>query len=329
MSQTESVAVPGRKPKLTAEPGKPETVLTWEFDAPRERVFRAWTDPTLLPQWLGPRNLTMTLEKFEPHTGGSWRYIHTDPEGKTYAFHGVFHEVLAPERIIQTFEFEGLLEPGHVLLETAKFEQLPGGRTRVTTQSVYQSVADRDGMLQSDMETGLDEMYERLGELLAKLRTEEQGQAGFSITRSFDAPRERVWQAWTDAQRLKRWWGAKEFTTPTWQLDLRVGGKYLYCMRSPEGKDYWGTGVYREIVPRERLVFTDSFADAQGNVVPATHYGMGADFPLELLVTVTFEEQRGKTTLTLHHAGMPAGPDGELARQGWNESFDKLADLLR
>ncbi len=97
-------------------------------------------------------------------------------------------------------------------------------------------------------------------------------------------------------------------------------------MRSPDGKDYWSTGVYREIVPLQRIVATDSFADEKGNVVPATHYGMGPDLPLEFLVTVTFEEYQGKTGLTLTHKGFPSGRDSEMASQGWNESFDELAE---
>ncbi|SNQ61713.1 SRPBCC domain-containing protein [Candidatus Methanoperedens nitratireducens] len=95
-----------------------------------------------------------------------WRYIHKDKDGNEYAFHGVYHEVTAPERLIDTFEFEGLPEKGHVTLETAKFEALPGDRTKLTAQVVFQSVADRDGMLQSDMEKGLNESYGRLDELL-------------------------------------------------------------------------------------------------------------------------------------------------------------------
>jgi len=148
------------------------------------------------------------------------------------------------------------------------------------------------------------------------------------IERVFDAPRELVWKAWTEPEHFERWWGPKGFTTPFCKIDLRVGGTFLYCMRSPEGKDYWGTGVYREIVPRERIVCTDSFADEKGNVVPATHYGMNSDMPLEMLVTVTFEEHEGKTKLTLRHAGIPAGADREGANQGWSESFDKLAEYL-
>lgn len=149
------------------------------------------------------------------------------------------------------------------------------------------------------------------------------------ITRIFDAPRELVWKAWTEPEHVMRWWGPKDYTSPACKIDLRVGGKYLFCMRSPEGQDYWSTGVYREIVPLERIVFTDSFADEQGNVVRASHYGMADDFPLELLVTITFQDEGGKTRMTVTHTGLPAGEIREQTKAGWNESFDKLAASLR
>jgi uncharacterized protein YndB with AHSA1/START domain len=150
-----------------------------------------------------------------------------------------------------------------------------------------------------------------------------------TITRIFDAPRERVWKAWTDPEWAKRWWGPEHFTSPVCRIDLRVGGAYLFCMRSPEGQDFWSTGVYSKIVPLERLVCTDSFADEKGNVVPASYYGMESDLPLELQVTVTFEDQGGKTTMTLKHAGFPEGEMREMAAAGWNTSFDKLATSVR
>jgi uncharacterized protein YndB with AHSA1/START domain len=155
---------------VLAEPGRQELRITREFDAARELVFQAFTDPELYVQWLGPRRLTMRLDAFEPRNGGRWRYIHTDDSGHEFAFHGVYHEVRAPERIIDTFEFEGLPEAGHVALETLSLEALPGGRTRLTAQSVFQSVADRDGALQSGMKDGLDESYERLSELLETIK---------------------------------------------------------------------------------------------------------------------------------------------------------------
>jgi uncharacterized protein YndB with AHSA1/START domain len=149
------------------------------------------------------------------------------------------------------------------------------------------------------------------------------------ITRIFDAPRERVWEAWTEPEHLMKWWGPKDFTSPACRMDFRVGGKYLFCMRSPEGKDFWSTGVYKEIVVPERIVCTDCFADEHGNVVPATYYGMGDDFPLENIVTVTFEDHNGKTKMTLKHEGIPAGEMRKLTGMGWNESFDKLSESLK
>jgi uncharacterized protein YndB with AHSA1/START domain len=148
------------------------------------------------------------------------------------------------------------------------------------------------------------------------------------ITRVFDAPREQVWKAWTDPDEIRKWWGPEHFTAPSIESDLQVGGKYLYCMRSPDGQDFWSTGTYREIVPMEKIVATDSFADEQGNVVPASHYGM-SDFPLETVLTVTFEDENGKTKVTLRHIGIPAGEMGEQTEAGWNQSLDKLAATLR
>jgi uncharacterized protein YndB with AHSA1/START domain len=151
---------------IVAEPGKQEMLIIREFDAPRELVFRAFTNPTLYVQWLGPRRGTVTLDVFEPKTNGKWRYLHTDPNGGVSAFHGVYHEVLTPELIINTFEFEGIPEKGHVCLETVRFEEFPGERTRLTAHSIFQSVADRDSMLQSGMEEGAGDSFERLAELL-------------------------------------------------------------------------------------------------------------------------------------------------------------------
>ncbi|HEX7589329.1 MAG TPA: SRPBCC family protein [Anaerolineae bacterium] len=153
---------------VVAEPGKQEIFVTREFDAPRELVFKAFTDAKLYAQWIGPRGLTTTIETFESKSGGRWRYTQKGADGQTHGFHGVNHEVLAPERIIGTFEYEGLPEKGHVVLETAIFEALPDSRTRLKNQSVFQSVADRDGMIQAGMEGGMNESYERLDELLKK-----------------------------------------------------------------------------------------------------------------------------------------------------------------
>ncbi|MBI3166349.1 MAG: SRPBCC family protein [Anaerolineales bacterium] len=154
---------------VTAEPGKQELFITREFDAPRELVYKAHIDPKLYAQWLGPHGYEMILEKFEPVSGGKYRYIHKDKAGNEYGFHGTFH-TMTEKLMIQTFEFEGMPEPGHVTLDTMRLEKLPNDRTRVTIQSVFQSVADRDGMVQSGMETGVREGYERLDEILTGMK---------------------------------------------------------------------------------------------------------------------------------------------------------------
>jgi len=148
------------------------------------------------------------------------------------------------------------------------------------------------------------------------------------ISRTFNAPVKLVWKAWTDPQHLMKWWGPKNFTSPYCKIDFRVGGKYHFCMRSSEGQEFWSTGTYREIVPFKRIVWTDSFADEKGNVIHASALGMGEDFPMELLITLTFEEINGKTKFALLHEGIPAGELTDMTNAGWNESLDKLAETL-
>jgi uncharacterized protein YndB with AHSA1/START domain len=147
-------------------PSEREIHIERIFDAPRDRVFALYTDPALIPEWWGPHGTTTIVDRMEVRTGGAWRFISRDCEGSETAFRGTYREVTPPERIVQTFEWEGM--PGHVSVETAVFEDL-GDRTRVTTTSLFHTAEERDGMLQSGMEKGLNETYERLDALLARL----------------------------------------------------------------------------------------------------------------------------------------------------------------
>lgn len=157
------------KTVVTAEPGKQELFITREFDAPRDLVFRAHTDPELYAQWVGPHGMTMTIDKWDCRDNGSYRFTH-ERDGHTYAFFGVNHEIHSPERIIGTFEFDGLPERGHVIMGKTTFEDLAGGRTKLVHQSVFFSVADRDGMIQSGMERGVNDGYEKLDAIFAKMQ---------------------------------------------------------------------------------------------------------------------------------------------------------------
>lgn len=155
------------KTTITAAPGIPQIIMTRDFDAPRDLVFRAHIDPDLLVQWLGPRDLTTTIDRYEARNGGTWRYTQTDARGNRYGFHGVFHGDPSPDATVQTMEFEGA--PGHVCLQTATLAER-GGATSMRTVLAFQSVEDRDAMIASDMERGVQDSGERLADLLARLQ---------------------------------------------------------------------------------------------------------------------------------------------------------------
>lgn len=151
--------------KVTAEPGVPQILTEREFDAPRDLLYRAFTEPDLLTQWLGPRQYTMKVDRYDLRDGGTYRYLHVSDDGGEHGFHGVFHGEPSLDGIVQTFEYEGV--PGHVSMDTVTFEDR-GGKTVIRTNSVFQSIEDRDGMYQSGMAEGMNEGYDRLEELLAK-----------------------------------------------------------------------------------------------------------------------------------------------------------------
>ena len=148
-------------------PSDREILITREFDGPRDLVFKAMTDPDLIPRWWGPRGYTTTVDKMDVRPGGSWRYVVREPDGRESAFRGEYREIVAPERVVQTFEWEPMA--GHISVDTATFTE-HDGRTLVTTRSLFSSKEDRDGMVQSGMEKGLRETHDRFSELLVALR---------------------------------------------------------------------------------------------------------------------------------------------------------------
>jgi uncharacterized protein YndB with AHSA1/START domain/predicted SnoaL-like aldol condensation-catalyzing enzyme len=149
-----------------SKPSEREVVMTRTFDAPRRLVWMAYTDPKLIPRWWGPRYLTTTVEKMDLKPGGVWRFVSRAPDGGEFGFHGVYREIVPPERIAWTFEFEGM--PGHVSVDTVRLEEHEG-MTRVTVTSLFKTKEDRDGMVASGMESGQTESTERLDELLKTL----------------------------------------------------------------------------------------------------------------------------------------------------------------
>jgi uncharacterized protein YndB with AHSA1/START domain len=156
------------KTEVTAAPGGREVIITRVFDAPKAKVWRAFSEPELVVQWLGPRKYKMEIDKWDMKPGGSYRYLHKGDDGSEFGFHGLIHGIYGQDKVVQTFEFEGLPEPGHVAMDTLLLEE-QDGKTKVTTISVFQTVEDRDGMIQSGMEGGVTEGHERLDELLVKI----------------------------------------------------------------------------------------------------------------------------------------------------------------
>lgn len=178
-----------------------------------------------------------------------------------------------------------------------------------------------ENMIGSQYEKG----FERMNTAFTGL-SENKPSVPIEIVREFDAPREAVWRSWTEPAAFMAWWGGV-YSCPAAKLDPKVGGTYHAAMRSPEGQTFWSTGTYKEVVPMEKLVFSDSFADSTGKVMPASALGIPGDWPLELTCSLSFSEANGKTRMVLRHEGVP-GSDTEMCTMGWNQSFDKLATSL-
>jgi len=147
-----------------------------------------------------------------------------------------------------------------------------------------------------------------------------------TIERKFNLPVATIWKAWSDPESFKKWWGPKEYDCPSCSIDFKVGGKYLASMRSKkDGSEVWSTGRYQEIIPNQRIVYTDSFADSKGNIVDGAYYKMPA-MPEETQVTITLREVGGNTFMTLRHEGIPEEMQDDC-RKGWQSSFDKMEKI--
>jgi len=164
----------------------------------------------------------------------------------------------------------------------------------------------------------------------SKYNANQQGSAvenAVVIHRVFDLPVRKVWEALTTAEGFKKWWGPRDFTCSYSKMEAKVGGKYLNCMRGPDGKEFWSTGEVKEFIPEKKLVLTDHFSDAKGNIKNASEYGMPGDWPTDLLISFTLEEVGGATKLKLVHEGIPEEGHDDCVK-GWNECFDKLEENI-
>ena len=296
-------------------PSDREIVMIRIFDAPRDLVFEAMTKAQHVKRWWGPCRLTAELCEIDFRVGGAWRYVLRTPDGKKVEFTGMYQEIAPPERFVYT---ERYVEPnlGNPEWQTTVTLEDLGGKTKLRSRLLHPTKEQRDGHVGAGMESGAAETFDRLNELVVAQAT--MMERSIEIVRIFDAPRELVYQAWTKPEHMTQWWGPKVFTNHSCQLDVRPGGHWQIVMRAPDGTDYGCKGVYTEVKPLERLVFTNDAVDQNDKPL------------LKGFTTVTFAEHEGdKTKLTLQTRAeglvdfapqMLKGMD-----QGWSQSFDKLA----
>ena len=303
-----------------------EIVATRVFDAPRELVFQMWVDPQHVAQWWGPNGFTSTIQEMDVRPGGAWRLVMHGPDGTDYPNKSVYVEIVRPERIV----YDHVSGPQFRM--TATFADESGNKTRVTVRMVFETAALRDKTAKEfGAVEGLNQTIGRLGDELAKTPPADRP---FIISRTFDAPREKMFEVWTQREHLMKWFGPKGFTMPVAKLDLRPGGMLLYQLKSPDGHAMWGKFVYKEIRPPERLVWVNSFSDEHGGL----RRHPGADtWPLEMLTEVTFAElQPGRTTVTVRWTPINPTPTERTTfdtgrgsmNMGWSGTFEQLAAYL-
>ncbi|MEO7028117.1 MAG: SRPBCC domain-containing protein [Acidobacteriaceae bacterium] len=333
-----TVAAPRESPSAsTSVPGY-ELHISRVFDAPRDLVWKAWTDPALLGEWMGPRGFTAMDIKHDLRVGGKWRLrLHRtdavtgcDTKGQTEFqtdlwMHGVYLEIVPPERAVYTFAWEGRVNMAPLETTiTVTFRELEGKTVMDFKQGPFLSAEDRD-----NHNTGWSSAFDRFAEfLLAPIGAEKS--YDLVIERVFDAPRDLVWSVWTDGALASEWMGPRGFTATHFEQDPTPGGKWRLCLHSdgfdtgdgpPRKLDLWQGGVFREIVPPEHIVYTFAWDD------PA---GVGLDAaPHETLITVQFEEQGGKTKMVFRQEFFPTAGERDGHNGGWNSAFDRFAELVQ
>jgi uncharacterized protein YndB with AHSA1/START domain len=282
-----------------------EIVTTRLIHASREWVWKAWTDPQHLAQWWGPKGFSNTFHTFELRPGCEWRFLMHGPDGTDYKNHSVFVEIVPHERLV----LDHLSGP-HFRME-ATFVDRNGG-TEVTFRGIFDTVKEFEQVKGFAID-GNRETMDRMADLVAIL-------AGptFILNRTYDAPRDLVWKAWTEADRLAQWWGPKGMDGRVAHLDLRPGGRFHYAFTMPDGHTLWGKFDYRDVVVPQRLVFVDSFSDEGGGT---TRHPMSATWPLKILNVLTLDEVDGRTILTLKAVPIDATDEERRAFEG---GFDSL-----
>ena len=306
----------------------PSLVLTRTLNAPRALVYRAWVEPERLARWWGPHGFGNTVVELDPRPGGPIRIDMAWPDGTIAPVGGHYVELDEPARLV--FLATALPdESGRHRLRvqyTATFEDL-GGKTGLTVHAEVIEVAP-------ELAGAVDGMRAGWAGSLDKLEAEvDPGALQFMLSRHLKAPIDLVYRAWTEADRLDKWFGVRGFTTFSSAIDVRPGGAYRYGVRSPEGFEMWVRWLYLEVEPPRRLLVDVSFTDADGGV---TRHPMAPDWPLHVLTEIRLDPMGASTILTMRSVPIDATPteragydkSNEGRRQGWGGLMEQLDAYL-
>ena len=309
--------------------GDREIMAVRHFDAPRELVYRAWTEQNQVEQWWGPQGFTTTTSLHEVKPGGVWRFVMHGPDGRDYQNKITYLEVVPNERLVYKHGGDKDVEPVNFSV-TVTFDEVGANKTKLTMRMQFPNAAARDYVIKTyGAAEGLNETLGRLTKYIAAPASKP-----FTISRTFDAPLQVVWDAWTQREQLMQWFGPKGFTMPTAKLDLRPGGDFHYQLLGPNDLEMWGKFTYREIVPLRRMVWLHTFSDASGGLM---RHPLSATWPVKMLSTATFSERDGKTTVTIEMIALEASAQEQKTfddshggmQQGWTGTFEQLAEYLK
>ncbi|HTW58154.1 MAG TPA: SRPBCC family protein [Terriglobales bacterium] len=302
-----------------------DLVITRVFDAPRELVWKAWTDPKHLAQWWGPKGFTNPRCEWNAHPNGTIRIDMRAPDGVVYPMSGVFQEIVEPERLV--FVSSALDENGNSMfdvLATATFTERRG-KTSLTLQLRVLTTTARAPQHLKGMEAGWAQSLDRLADRLAEAVAASEiamvsGDREIVGTHLFDAPRDLVWKMWTDRYHVAQWWGPKGFRTTIHEMDARPGGEWRFIMHGPDGRDYHNRVIFREVQKPERLVYEHS-PDKDSE-------------PVRFVTTVTLIEEGEQTRVRVHMLFPTAAERDHNVKtygavEGLRQHFGRLADYLQ
>lgn len=302
-----------------------EIVITRTLNAPRELAFKMMSEAQHVAEWWGPNGFSTSIRKMDFRTGGEWELVMHGPDGADYPNYSTFTEIVPNQRICYDHGAKkGAIDKSFVWT----FEDAGAGKTKLTMRIICPTPAARDELLKFGVMDGGSQTLQRFDDYAAS----RVGKP-FTISRVFKVPRALMFKVWTEKEHFLNWFGPKGFEMKAGEFDLRPGGTFHYCMKTPQGQEMWGKAYYRDVVKEKRIVWITTFSDAAGNL---TRHPMAPDWPREMLTVATFEDHPDGTKVTINWTPMNAtaaehkvfdeshaGMNG-----GWSGTFEQLENYL-